>query len=402
MDNVTHSLAGLVLAESIVQIRRTRGDAPSRGFHAIAGTVGVIAANLPDADLAYAGPIMGGGKLGYLLHHRGHTHTVIVALLGALLTYWIARAFWRRRHPEGTTSDARWLLALCVVGTLSHLVLDWTNSYGVHPFWPVNDRWFYGDAVFIVEPWLWVVTIPPLIFAVSRLATRVVLSALLVVILGLAWRMAMVPTGIAAALSIGVLVSLGAAALLTPNGRVAFALGAWLAVEGVFFVAAARARDALGGPGVTDIVLTPAVSNPTCLTALVVGTEGDSYVVRTAVVAPFAAWRAVDRCGAGGGGTSFVPSTRPTTAMVRWEYEWRAPMAELVALARDNCVVAAALRFIRVPAWSAVDSAMVRIADLRYVRNPGGGFAEVIAPVKPTTCPAHVPPWVPPARLVLR
>ena len=38
---------------------------------------------------------------------------------------------------------------------LGHLVLDSWNSYGVHPFYPFDMRWYYGDAMFIVEPWLW-------------------------------------------------------------------------------------------------------------------------------------------------------------------------------------------------------------------------------------------------------
>ena len=34
-------------------------------------------------------------------------------------------------------------------GTLLHLGMDFLNSYGVHPFWPIQNRWVYGDSVFI-------------------------------------------------------------------------------------------------------------------------------------------------------------------------------------------------------------------------------------------------------------
>jgi inner membrane protein len=37
----------------------------------------------------------------------------------------------------------------------SHLFLDAFNSYGVHPFYPFQSRWYYGDAIFIFEPWFW-------------------------------------------------------------------------------------------------------------------------------------------------------------------------------------------------------------------------------------------------------
>src|SRR5690349_16282166 len=161
MDNVTHSLAGLLLAESAV---RLRGRASLRTTHlgAVAATASVVAANLPDADLFYTGG--GGDRLAYMLHHRGYTHTVIGVVIGAALMWGAAMLVLRWRSRQWSPrSDTRWLFALLLVSTVSHLVLDWTNSYGVHPFWPLDDRWYYGDAVFIVEPWLWVASVPALV-----------------------------------------------------------------------------------------------------------------------------------------------------------------------------------------------------------------------------------------------
>ena len=37
----------------------------------------------------------------------------------------------------------------------SHILLDWTNNYGVRPFFPFNPRWYAGSFVFIAEPVLW-------------------------------------------------------------------------------------------------------------------------------------------------------------------------------------------------------------------------------------------------------
>ena len=49
----------------------------------------------------------------------------------------------------------KWLLILSFIAILTHPSLDWLNNYGVRLLMPVSDRWFYGDAVFIVDPWLW-------------------------------------------------------------------------------------------------------------------------------------------------------------------------------------------------------------------------------------------------------
>ena len=36
-----------------------------------------------------------------------------------------------------------------------HILLDWTNNYGVRPFFPFNPRWYTGSFMFIAEPVLW-------------------------------------------------------------------------------------------------------------------------------------------------------------------------------------------------------------------------------------------------------
>ena len=50
----------------------------------------------------------------------------------------------------------RWLLALSFIGIYSHVFLDYLNNYGVRLLAPIDWRWFYGDAVFIIDLWLWV------------------------------------------------------------------------------------------------------------------------------------------------------------------------------------------------------------------------------------------------------
>jgi inner membrane protein len=47
------------------------------------------------------------------------------------------------------------LFGLAYVAGLSHILLDFTNNYGVRPFWPFWEKWYSWDIVFIAEPVLW-------------------------------------------------------------------------------------------------------------------------------------------------------------------------------------------------------------------------------------------------------
>ncbi len=417
MDNVTHLLAGLVIGEAAVQLRRARGGAagaPSPAFRTAAAVAGMVAANLPDADLLYT--IGRGDKITYLLHHRGHTHTLVAAAAGLALAWAAALALWRWRARRGAAdapapADARWLLGVIAAALLSHLALDWTNDYGVHPFWPADDRWRYGDAVFIVEPWLWAAAVPPLLFAARRPAARGALALVLAGGLGLAWLLPVVPGGAALALTAGAAAGLALARRLAPGARPAVALGGWLAVELAFaagtgaarrhVVAAARAHDPAAR--VADVVITPAPANPLCAAAIVVEAAGPGRAtsrVTTGWGAAAPALLPAARCRRGApaaaGPLAMTPAPRPATAAVAWDRTWAAPLAELAGLARDNCQVAAVLRFARVPFWFPVDAATLHVGDLRYARGPDLGFADLRVPVRPAACPAGVPPWRPP------
>jgi inner membrane protein len=48
-----------------------------------------------------------------------------------------------------------WLYATALIAALSHLLLDWTNNYGLRPFFPFDRHWYAGSFVFIAEPVLW-------------------------------------------------------------------------------------------------------------------------------------------------------------------------------------------------------------------------------------------------------
>jgi inner membrane protein len=115
----------------------------------------VIGANLPDVDvLSFIG-----GPLADLEWRRGWTHGVLaMVILPLLLTgvlLLLARTRigpWRSAPPAIRPAQ---LLLLSSIAVLSHSMLDTLNTYGVRWLMPFSGRWFYGDVLFIVDPWLW-------------------------------------------------------------------------------------------------------------------------------------------------------------------------------------------------------------------------------------------------------
>jgi inner membrane protein len=147
MDNLCHTLAGAAFAEAGLK-RKTR-------FGAVAL---MVAANLPDIDvLSFI------GDTPPVALRRGWTHGVVaqallpIALTGAFLVLdrWRPPAHTASDHPDRPPVRPLALLLLGYVGVLSHVGLDWLNTYGVRLLMPLSRDWFYGDAVFIIDPWLW-------------------------------------------------------------------------------------------------------------------------------------------------------------------------------------------------------------------------------------------------------
>ena len=115
----------------------------------------IVAANLPDIDSFIAKPL----GLSARTFHRGFTH----GIGGMLIMPFVAVAImwaWEKLRPgkEGPIRPAGLLLA-CFIGVLSHPMLDFLNTYGVRLLEPLSHRWFYGDTLFIVDPWIWLMLI---------------------------------------------------------------------------------------------------------------------------------------------------------------------------------------------------------------------------------------------------
>ena len=167
MEPVTHFLTGACIGRAGLN-RKT-------AYATLAATLAAEAADL-DVFWGLAGPVE------TLKHHRGITHTFLGAPFVALATasavgllYWWGESRRRRRseallrkEPDragsgpGTRAARQpihwgWLYLTALIAALSHILLDWTTSYAVRPFFPFNPRWYTGSFMFIAEPVLWIV-----------------------------------------------------------------------------------------------------------------------------------------------------------------------------------------------------------------------------------------------------
>jgi inner membrane protein len=140
MDNLTHTLAAIAISQTGLN-RKTR----------FATLTLIVAGNAPDLDLVWSC----GGSIAYLQHHRGFTHSLPGIVIFALLIWgfllWIGR---RVKLKPGPPLSPRWLLGAGLLGTGSHLLLDFTNAYGVRPYLPFSGRWYAWDIMFIFDPLL--------------------------------------------------------------------------------------------------------------------------------------------------------------------------------------------------------------------------------------------------------
>jgi inner membrane protein len=146
MEPLAHTLAGACLAET--GLKRVTP---------LAASTLVIAANLADVDGAC---YLHSADLAFGFR-RGLTHGVLAwILLPVLLTAAMVafdRLVRRRLRPGASPARPVPLFWLSLAGVLSHPFLDWLNAYGVRLLMPFSDRWFYGDTLFILDPWLWVI-----------------------------------------------------------------------------------------------------------------------------------------------------------------------------------------------------------------------------------------------------
>jgi inner membrane protein len=141
LEPITHILTGACLGRA--GLNRTT---------ALATATVTLAAEAPDLDVFgnFKGPVFG------FAHHRGFTHSFLGLFLVSALVVGFIYLIWRLRGRKIKNPELppRWelLFLYAYLAGLTHILLDFTNNYGVRPFWPFSEKWYSWDIVFIADP----------------------------------------------------------------------------------------------------------------------------------------------------------------------------------------------------------------------------------------------------------
>jgi inner membrane protein len=396
MDNISHSLVGLAVGELV---QRTLPPEPQPQAQSLRRRLLLIAccaaSNLPDLDLVMSRLLP--APLGNLLHHRGYSHTFLFALVQAVLLVAVLWTLWpAARALLRTSSAARTgLLAVTVVGFLMHIALDYLNSYGVHPLYPFNQRWLYGDILFIVEPVLWIAFGVPLALMLQTRWLKTILLALLAAVVALAtargflhWvsMLALAILGLAMAWLAWRAPARSKRVLLAAFGVALAFIGAQAAASGAGKRLIARELHAIDpGSRLLDTSMTGYPANPLCWVFVSIERNdgAGTYRLRRGLVSVVPSLVPVASCPAAF--AEPVPS-RSLSVRLAWQGEGR--LADLRSRAAD-CHFHAWLRFARAPAVGPVSA-----TDARFSMGAGDNFSTFsYAPFVNLPCPASVPPW---------
>lgn len=138
MDNVTHTLTGLAMSR-----------AGLNRFYKHATPLLLLAANAPDIDVV----TLTRGGFTYFRYHRAITHSLVAAPVLAVIIALLFCAFDRSLRKLPVT------FGLALAGVGSHLLLDWTNAYGVRFLLPFSSSWYSLDQTNVFDVWIWAILI---------------------------------------------------------------------------------------------------------------------------------------------------------------------------------------------------------------------------------------------------
>lgn len=379
MDNISHSLASVVIADSILKAPGFTGKSPA--FKKAVFLTSFAANNLPDLDFVPA-MIHRGDKVANVLMHRGFTHSFAFVPIGGLFAGLGAFLFFRR----GASKDWIWRLGLVgALGILMHVFMDFLNDYGVHPFSPWRNDWFYGDTISVIEPLFWFSLIPFVYELIEKSRVRFALLALeaammalmifapytrgWVAVCGMGW--AAVAFGLQKRFKGWVPAVSMAAALLIVFGTASR-------------IAHSRLKAMFPEERALQLIVAPAAANPFCWRLIHVsersGDGGPYYSMRLGAMSLWPGVVHPESCFYGVSRGHDAPLTLVSDSApkgVYWAGEFVRPVRELYDLSERSCEFARFRRFARAPFWVDLGPEKM-IGDLRYDRGRGPSFSEIV------------------------
>jgi inner membrane protein len=388
VDNITHSLFGATVSETLwvalpESTKRTLAPQTRRALF----LASVFGNNLPDFDFLYAPLMHANPQLGNLLHHRGHTHTVPIALLQGLLMLGICAFFQHVLTRFHFTKEWKWISWMAFLAPLTHITLDFLNNYGVHPFWPIDNTWKYGDWVFVLEPWAWA-TLTPLLFLLAPTKKGKTLYATLAILgLTLSWGLGVVPSLMCSVLTAWTLFILVTLFLMKDRGRVILTWSA-LATLLLFFELGNRSTLKIAQAEssqepqykLIDPILSPLPVNPLCWVVVSVEQSETHLRLKRRLVAPFPSIINHTACS----DLRFFGGQEPTELLIS--------ITEVKTLRDQFCDVRDFLQFSRAPYfWK--DETGLYFSDLRFERVNRKGFARIKVGSRTPPCASSKAPW---------
>ena len=384
MDNVAHTLVGYSLGK-IIGERKTFSEPVKRGVL----WASVLASNLPDLDSS-----IGANRLTYLLHHRGWTHTILFIPLIAVIAAGIASLITKMKFKENWKS----LGLAALLGVVFHIGTDFCNDYGVHPFAPWNNRWFYGDFLFILEPAVWFSMLPLIVLQSHNRLTKGLWLLIEFGMFFVVWFKPYTPLLVAIGLTFWLIsnswVQWRFLDQRQKSGQVAFL--SFLAVLTVFFISSRVVKKQIQGMASvsTQILTSPAPSNPFCWRVMAMQGNQDEYMVHIGVASLAPQYFDPKTCFFRLSAERSAPlqvSTFAESERVHWIGKYVGSFAEMRQLSESHCDFRELLKFARVPFWKAVQGGYI-VGDLRYDFNTEMGFAKFKTDSN-YHCLGTLPPW---------
>src|SRR5438128_1641851 len=93
-------------------------------------------------------------------NHRGLTHSIVGTFVLCMLiptVFWLGGRLIARPRDRKSSIRYRGLLLASLIAAATHPLMDWTNNYGIRLMLPWSSKWFYGDLMFIIDPYFWLI-----------------------------------------------------------------------------------------------------------------------------------------------------------------------------------------------------------------------------------------------------